>query len=117
MHLQIFIININSIYFMMVAFREVPVKVFEKNLYYAGHVASLSSASHHATDLPSHFLLVQNLVPMSQSTTLQDLRSCLLRCMVVIPYLVFAVPCLFLAQNSFPDAACCCLAHLLARTY
>lgn len=52
MHLQIFVINITSIYFMMVAFREVPVKVFEKNLYFAGHVASLSSASHHATDLP-----------------------------------------------------------------
>lgn len=58
MHLQIFVVV--SFYFMMVAFREGPVKFFRKNRCYAGHVASLSSASHHTTDLPSHFLLVQN---------------------------------------------------------
>lgn len=52
-HLQIFVVV--SLYFMMVAVREVPVKVFEKNLYYTGHVASLSNVSHHATDLPVTF--------------------------------------------------------------
>lgn len=50
---------------MMVAIREVPVKVFEKNLYYAGHVASLFSVSHHTIALPRHFLLVQNSVSVT----------------------------------------------------
>lgn len=60
MHLQIFVVV--SLYFMIMAVRGVPMKVPEKNLYYAGHVASLSSVSHHNTDLPSHFLLIQNSV-------------------------------------------------------
>lgn len=84
---------------MMVAVREVPVKVLEKNLYYAGHLASLPSVSHHATNLPTHFLLVQNSVRVSQSSTSQDLRSCLLRCMVVFPSLGFAFPCLFCTKQ------------------